>query len=540
MSSAISQRLVTKYIPIYITLLGLASLVLFVGSAVILWFPQIQQDLLEMARTHLVEIWYPHHVAGKLLTLQDSAKYLIICIIAFWLITVGLFYFNRFTKKGFLLNWFTTTPHTDSFPIASISIDRRFAYFAISASVFVWLLALARATDTLITWDEAYTYLRYAHKNIFISSLPNLQNINNHLLNSLLIRLSCFLTGTEYNIAIIRAPNLLFACIYLYFSYRLSARMRYPYLIFIFFIGNYVVNEYYSLARGYAMASACMMATFYYFEQFRNDPNNRTNFNLFMLWSVLAAFAQPITLYVILAMLLLCVVRYHKNVFSGENYLAISLFLIAGLGLWYGTKIGLNGSSQSFWMAFESLPKMFILESHYLLTIAVALIYVSVIALGALKSKKLGDYASILLIVLLILFVADLILKSGYPHTRMVVPLYPLIVIAFGEAIATLKNSSWLKGAATIFAIALVVQFCIKIDPHRILTKGIYAMPNNVGAMLYTYEKHYREMGDEKAFAQMLQEYNYEHPIVAFYIQKQRKILNARYSSSGETKVEHE
>jgi hypothetical protein len=199
-----------------------------------------------------------------------SAKYLLICIALFWIAALSYLKLCDLTAKGFLQNYFASkiSVKSDFFDFNKPR-DRKFFIFAIALGGFVWIVALARAAETALTWDEAYTYLRYSAPNIFISSLPSMQTVNNHILNTFLIRLASFLTNTEYSELIIRFPNIFFAIIYIVFSYKISKNIKYSYFAFSLLIANYYLNEYFSLARGYSMSASAMVAALYYFIRFR-------------------------------------------------------------------------------------------------------------------------------------------------------------------------------------------------------------------------------------------------------------------------------
>jgi hypothetical protein len=104
----------------------------------------------------------------------------------------------------------------------SIDIEQIIILFS---SLIFFVLLIIKANLTPITYDEAYTFLKYAiTKDFFSISLAN-----NHFLNSIFIYIATFYSEDVF---FIRLPNLLFGLIYIYIY-------QYWYLkkqIFLFFL----------------------------------------------------------------------------------------------------------------------------------------------------------------------------------------------------------------------------------------------------------------------------------------------------------------
>ena len=118
-----------------------------------------------------------------------------------------------------------------------------------------------RAIVQSVTVDEANTYLRWVEP-------PNDQwgaNSNNHILNTLLIRLSVWCFGLSH--LSFRGPALLGGLIYIAAVYRFCTLcIRYRLLswaIFLAFVYNPILMDYLVAARGYALAMAFLMVEIY-------------------------------------------------------------------------------------------------------------------------------------------------------------------------------------------------------------------------------------------------------------------------------------
>lgn len=122
----------------------------------------------------------------------------------------------------------------------------------LATAVFAMLWAIARAQVQSISIDEAVSYL------VFVRS-PTLHwypAANNHLLNTLMERLSTLLFGLHH--LSVRAPTLIGAGLYISAAYRVSrwvgsaASVQWP--LFVGLVYNPFVFDYLVAARGYGLA----------------------------------------------------------------------------------------------------------------------------------------------------------------------------------------------------------------------------------------------------------------------------------------------
>ena len=125
-----------------------------------------------------------------------------------------------------------------------------------AAAIFAFLWVFARACLQSITIDEADTYLFFVNRPYPSHWDPS---TNNHLLNSLLMRLFTSLFGTTH--LSVRAPALIGAAIYIAMTYLLCLRFRLrlalPLLVCLVY--NPMVMDHLVAARGYSLAIAFLM-----------------------------------------------------------------------------------------------------------------------------------------------------------------------------------------------------------------------------------------------------------------------------------------
>ena len=127
----------------------------------------------------------------------------------------------------------------------------------ITAALFAILLAIVRARLQSITLDEATTYFWWVRAYSPWSPVSN-----NHVLNSLLIRLSTRAFGTS--VLTVRLPSLLGAALYISICYFLcrsiTDRFSLQFPVFICLVYNPFILDFMVAARGYGLANAFLLA----------------------------------------------------------------------------------------------------------------------------------------------------------------------------------------------------------------------------------------------------------------------------------------
>src|SRR6266540_1481041 len=154
----------------------------------------------------------------------------------------------------------------------------------------------SRAYLLSFTHDESVTYVVHVQSSLddILHFRVGIAPSNNHLLNTLLVKLSASLFG-QSELAL-RAPNLLAHLMYLSFSYLLVDRFSSNLIKlsgFILLNANPFLLEYFSLARGYGLASAFMLGSLYFvlrcFDAEKLKPTDLFLPPLFAAYSVMAS-----------------------------------------------------------------------------------------------------------------------------------------------------------------------------------------------------------------------------------------------------------
>ncbi len=128
---------------------------------------------------------------------------------------------------------------------------------------FLFSLIVFRAVTQSVTHDEALTYQLYIASPL--ASIFKINNPNNHLLVTLLIRLSTALFG--FSELTLRLPTVLAAALFFYTTYRLCVLLFGGGWLLVaavaLMVGNPLVLDFMVAARGYGAATAFLFYGFY-------------------------------------------------------------------------------------------------------------------------------------------------------------------------------------------------------------------------------------------------------------------------------------
>lgn len=133
----------------------------------------------------------------------------------------------------------------------------QYGFIAIMATIFT--LLIIKALTLPVVNDETPTAVNYFHYPIWQIMMYTDNWPNNHILNSLFVKLFIFLFGNSQ--LVIRLPNLLSFILYGFAIFRINKTVLKIDSVFflpaaLFFISNPYMLDFFSLCRGYGMASA--------------------------------------------------------------------------------------------------------------------------------------------------------------------------------------------------------------------------------------------------------------------------------------------
>ena len=339
-----------------------------------------------------------------------------------------------------------------------LGLDHHFktALLVLMAAV-VLTITVTRAAITEITYDEAFTYMAYSQE-IRFSEPETLRHVydesvaNNHWLNTVAIAAVERLLGVSYCEFAIRLPNLIAFAIYCAFVCTGYRKRMISFLCGSFLLLNYYLNEFYGLARGYAMAQTCVYAAAYYYLCWKKSEYQGhrylvgcalslaigtyantvvflvfPSFGILWLWRLISSkqfwpFLKKWAWFVILFLLSACfLLRFHMKISDPDS----DLFL-GGEGFYQSVVKSLIGMLTSI---PASVPVLFAI--------------ICILSAAAVVILKKEVFHCDLTLSLLIFIVTNILIKTvmhrSYMTERFILPFYGYIVIS----IFVLWNAAW-------------------------------------------------------------------------------------------------
>ncbi len=364
-------------------------------------------------------------------------------------------------------------------------------FFFIIFIATTFIITLIRAAITQITYDEAFTYLQWCKPAIFrpegARDIYLNSNANNHLLNTYLITLFDHFLNRRYNEFVIRLPQLIFFFVYLFMIIVLFHKKLIPSLVAVFLGSNYYLDEFYGLARGYAMCNTLVLCACASYLAYKRSDYEKDRYLVYCsMFFAMAMTANTVVLLLLpsFGIMWLMGLNKKKKLFIVLRKYALYLILWAGfVALMTGyhmivtqQKTLFTGLERGFFECyFVSVGSMFIGNMVFarvlgaLLALLLLLLSVLLIYLGKLKDC---DFFIGLLVFLAVSVIAQLIFKKGYATEREMIPFYAFFVYAVWEAVSAI-NMKWeilrsrsrmIAVCSGVLCILLVLNFYRQID----------------------------------------------------------------------------
>ena len=191
--------------------------------------------------------------------------------------------------------------------------------FGFGIGLFAFIIAKAFAVQ--VTTDEAYTLTILTKETVWNLVSYESSYTNNHILNSLLCKLSFSLFGMDQIAG--RLPNILSFVLYFWFVWQFSRRFFADNFVGLMFVcvmlGNPYMIEFFSLARGYGMSFALMMVSIYYAARYTLEDVKRA-LPISLLFAILSVYAQFALLHFFLGLnILIFSYEVHKYIKSPKK-----------------------------------------------------------------------------------------------------------------------------------------------------------------------------------------------------------------------------
>jgi len=344
-----------------------------------------------------------------------------------------------------------------------------------ASSSILFFYTLIMSIFSTINYDEAFTYIKYA--NPIKPHFFNMDYANNHPLNTFFIYL--FTYFYPYNEFAIKLPNLIFLIIYLILSVKIAKSFsRYKLLVFGLLTLYWVlIPQYFSQARGYGISAALVLLFLYDFNNENNDDKKIIR-NFYIL--LFASYAYPGLLPVVAAVAIYYFLLNYKKVFVILkkhyfhiifllfNYIFIAYFLISTTT----TGKPLYGSKASYITAvtgsyIKTFSKSKIADNIYLLyVISILFLLFGLVTIYYRRTK--AKIIFITLLSFLFYFIASNVSGRPYITGRLLLPLYPMVILSIAEILdfltSGIKNKLFYKLIDGILFILIFYNYIITSD----------------------------------------------------------------------------
>lgn len=364
----------------------------------------------------------------------------------------------------------------------------------------------------LHTWeyDEAWTYLLAKDESIPDLLLYRHFNIaNNHLLNSIWFKFIHSLGLRQ--VLFYRMATLLCFPVYCFFLFKTmtykaaSWTKKNDWWLLLFFLPPVMV--YFSLGRGYGMATTLFIGALYYLKVYLEERKIADYWKFYFLGAI-SCLAIVSFLFPFVAMLIYIQLKSGDKIFSKKNVITALLFAPLALYIYHigktillndkiinGTdNLIVNGMYSTFISALGINELVFpfpsLLARLDLVNISKGIILLSFIPVGWIFIRKYRTrYAElIILLIMTLLFAgAHLLLRAKYPSDRSVIYVFYLIYIPVIGHIALKKDRFFKLNYFVVLFFSLINAFGFFYELTRpALYRTLDQLP----------EKHYTVVSD--------------------------------------------
>lgn len=379
--------------------------------------------------------------------------------------------------KNFNLSLFLKNVINDTNKLLTILISIVFICLFCYSAYRTWNLSL--------THDEALTY-QLVKGNERIA-----ETANHHPVNTFLVRISTAISNS-FSEPALRFPNLVALAVYLFFSLmiiKLPDSNRFIWLAGIPLLAfNQYFLDFFSVARGYGIASGLSMAAIYFLLQNKETKTSHTltiNYLLAIFLSILASYSNyslinlNITIVIISATELFLLTNKHKIKFQIRELIAlaasflINAYLIRDIAhrllilkdnneLYFGGKNGLIEDTLTLLIHRSFFPNYYGEQFWMILRIIIVASVFGLIYFG-LFSKAFSEYSKVTKIMLLMIVAPVMqhyIFGSLYPIERasiIYIPIYGMCIYFFVVKIPKLSRTRLISGIATALVVLVIL-----------------------------------------------------------------------------------
>lgn len=162
----------------------------------------------------------------------------------------------------------------------------------ILAGIALLIFAIIKALNASFTHDESFSYLNYVHTSFMDIISYKRWYTNNHILNTLLMKISEWFFGSSE--ISLRLPNLILFAVFMVYGYFLLKMENWMYTLGLFLLlcTNNSLVDLFGLARGYGLSFGFMLMSLYHFIRsfYGQQKINLVLFHIGSLFAILSNF----------------------------------------------------------------------------------------------------------------------------------------------------------------------------------------------------------------------------------------------------------
>ncbi len=382
--------------------------------------------------------------------------------------------------------------------------NRNFILFYILFTILMVGYIFIKTATMRFSEDEAFSVLDVLYMNFpyFFGSTPN-----SHLLNSLFLWIELKLFGLDQ--VALRLHSVFSYLIFAWAVFRLSCHIdgRYKRYLFVLLVTLHpYMIEYFSLARGYGMSIAFMMASvcFVYESIIIEKSKNKRKIYVAAFLAALSVLSCYVMLTFYISLLMVYAISLIVNDKAIISFKSLSTLFISDLYFWIlnglfllavmAVVVRLNPSSlRAFWPSnnfwsdtIYSIVEMFSIGTNRFTIFAFSLftvltvlsLVVAFISFCRSRVYQSHTFFSILFLVMYVLFMIQFYIGDiNYVSYRAAIYMYPLLVLLIFWMVAE-SNFSRIFHVAGIYVLtALTVFVAVNFGYTFSLSRGIDTMP---------------------------------------------------------------
>lgn len=354
-------------------------------------------------------------------------------------------------------------------------------------SVAVGIYLLLRMIQIPVNYDESYTIRTYVPMSIAEILRFDQPSANNHLLNTILIRI-VYAFGPDSLIAA-RLPNFLAGLLYLFLASKICRKYicgALGFSAFLLLVLNPFLLDFFSMARGYGLAFAFLLGACYFLIKYVEEKDQPAGWkSLGCAFLAVLSCVSLLNFWLILMGFFTLMPFLRKADYPSRRPLLIYAFLLFALTaaiwepirksiqagqLYYGGSNGLYSDTFVSVAKFTAYQRVASPEVIFWLNTFLAAAII-IVASSFYFSRTLVNTKNVLLAIFLLCLLAvvaqKIVLDTPYIIDRTALYLYPLLILVIAFSLRCWPRRSVAVIVAGCFVLLLGVNFFLRANFTR-------------------------------------------------------------------------